>query len=370
VISPQYEKPDKLRSFVLTLRKNFANKDVIIDPQFYVGALQGPKKEGRLPEYPYYRSNLTRRSLRSPKNISLFVKDSLDYQMTLNVTHLITPTVLFNGIDEPFFEFSLQLAEASIEHYSTLSKPPPLFLSLVMSEDILKKRSSTDLLLDEITLYQASGFYIVIDHSLSSYEPQFNHMILSNLLYLTYSLSQLNNFKIIFGYSSFVGLLLHAVGATSTACGWFGTSRKFSLSRFRPSSGGRPARPRYSSIPLLNSILVTPELSACSDVGLLDKVLTGTSFDGIFRSNTTTAQWSIETSTLHHWEALTGATQVILKQGDTTNRLHYLLDSIEHARSLYVSLRKKGVQFEVRSAEAHLEKWEMAISEFIEAISI
>lgn len=372
VLSPQYEKPENLRKYVLVIAKSFERKMIVVDPQFYVTALEGPKKEGRLPEYPYYRSGLTRRQLRSPRNISRIVHKTLDYEMKLPVTQLITPTVLIQRTDESFFEFALQLAEGSMEYHSNMKGAPPLLVSLVISEDILKSRTSTDELLDGITLYDVSGFYVIVDHRFSSYDPQFKIEVLSNLLYLTYSLSELNDFKVVFGYSSFVGLLLHAVGASFTACGWFGTSKRFSVARFRPSTGGRPARPRYSSIPLLNSILVSPELSTSRDVGKLDEVLTGTSFDGGFRTNFSEAEaaWSMETSVLHHWEALTSQTNEIVSQGGIRARVDYLLGMIDEAETLYEELFGKGVQFEVGSGRGHLDKWRDAILDFREAVSL
>jgi hypothetical protein len=370
ILSPQYEKPSNLKKYVSSLSRKFPKISIVLDPQFYVAALQEPKNEGRLSEYPYYPSQLNRRTLRSTAKINDYARKTIDYQVKMRLTNMLSPTILFNSINESSFEFALQLAEASIEYHSSLTKPPRLYASIVMSEDILKSRNSTDELLDEITLLDVSGFYVLIDHASSSYHPQFNYEILTNILYLTYSLSVLNDFRVVFGYSSFVSLLLHAVGVTNTACGWFGTTKQFSINRFRPSSGGRPARPRYSSIPLLNSILVTPELSTCNHFGLLDKVLTGTSFDAVLRANTSSDSWPMSTSILHHWEALSNTTRNLLKLSDVASRLDYMLKAIEKARKLYNILKSKGVQFEMRSSDAHLDNWNNAIMDFRKRLSI
>lgn len=368
ILSPQYEKPDNLRNYVMVLRSNFPDKSVAIDPQFYVAILDEPKNEGHLPEYSYYRTGLTRRHLRSPRNIERFVQDTLGYQVQLSVTHVVTPTLCFHSVDDAFCQVALQLAEGAVEYHSTLGGAPPLYVSLVLGEDILKSRASTDDLLNEVSLYDATGFYIIIDYSVSTYDQAYNSEILANLLYLTYSLSELNDFEVVFGYTSLVGLLLHVVGAAATACGWFRTSKQFSLTRFVPTSGGRQPRPRYTSVPLLNSILINPELAGIAQLGLLDQVLTGTSFDGVFRPNPASATWPREAMTLHHWQALRDVSDRILAQGDVRSRLSYMLGLIEAARSLYGDLTKRGVQFELRSGQAQLDEWEAAINVFSERI--
>jgi len=368
ILSPQYEKPDNLRDYVMVLRNSYSDEMVMLDPQFYVAALDEPKNEGHLPEYPYYHSSITRRQLRSLRNITRFVQGTLDYQMQLSVSYMITPTLFFQGFDDVFFQFAMQLTEGSVEYHSTIRDAPPLYISLVLGDDILKSQASTDELLNEVSLYDATGFYIIIDFSVSTSDPTFSSEILANLMYLTYSLSELNEFDVVFGYTSFIGLLLHAVGATATACGWFRTSRQFSLSKFVPRAGGRQARPRYTSIPLLNSILINPELGGIADVGFLDQVLTGTSFDAVFRPNPASATWPRQAMTLHHWQALRDVIEEICRQGDTRARISYMLSLIEAARSLYADIEQRGVQFELRSGQAHLVKWADAITIFTDRI--
>lgn len=366
ILSPQYEKPDNLAKYIGSLFKRFSDIEVLVDPQFYVTNLEGDKKEGRLGEYPYYVSDITRRQLRSPNNISKYTQQVIDYQNSIHVSSIISPTIVFSNTDDAYFDYSLQFADFSIKYLRDSEIDKDLFVSLVFKQSVLENKKTVDDLLNEITLLDVKGFYIIVDHVASSYDPQFNHSILTNLLYLTYALSHLNDYDVIFGYASFVGLLLHAAGASHTACGWFTTSKQFSISRFRPSKGGQPPRERYSSIPLLNSILLNPELSSISDCIDVDRVLTGTRYDGILSPNPRRKTWNRETSALHHWQSLTQEIENILARDTFQDRIKYVLSCIDNSEDLYEELSQNGVQFETRSGPVHLSKWKMAITDLLE----
>ena len=85
------------------------------------------------------------------------------------------------------------------------------------------------------------------------------------------------------------------LGAKTISCGWFSSLRQFSIAKFenKPEGegGGRQARARYTSIPLLNSILVIPELQTIHDSGLVNKVLTNTSYDSVMQTKPGDASW-------------------------------------------------------------------------------
>ena len=125
-----------------------------------------------------------------------------------------------------------------------------------------------------------------------SYSQRYEPQALTSLLYLCYSLAELNRYRVIAGYTDMATLLMHAVGVEATASGWYGTLRQFSDHRFLPATRGGRARDRYSSLPLLNSILIT-ELDSIHAGGLITDVLSGTTYDARFQgtSNPENVAW-------------------------------------------------------------------------------
>ena len=186
--------------------------------------------------------------------------------------------------------------------------------------------------------------------------PQMDPVILENLLYLIYTLSVVNKYEVVVGYADIIGILLQAVGASASACGWFNSLRQFTLARFQPSRGGRPARSRYTSIPLLNSLLIIPELHSIYDVGMLKDVLTGTAFDSILKTDPANVNWTLDQSSMHHWEAMSN-TMKLIKKGPVKERLATMSKKIATAKALYSQLSQHGVAFEQFSGPGHLDQW-------------
>ena len=126
---------------------------------------------------------------------------------------------------------SLSLAQASIEYHPRIKRAPPLLVSLVFSENLLASEAKVDDLLDVISLWGVEGFYLVVRRS-DRYRAGMDSTQLSNLLYLGYSLADVNKFEVVCGYSDLITTLLHSVGVTATATGWHNGLRQFSLARF------------------------------------------------------------------------------------------------------------------------------------------
>ncbi len=368
IMSPRDELPKNLRAYLSALHKKYKKVPVLFDPQFYVTTIT-PVKDGNLPSYPYYHSGLTRRNFTSPESIEGYVRETLDYQAKLPISQMISPTVYFDNFNDPWSQISLSMAEGSINYHSKALKKPPLLVSLVFSENALSSSESLSEFLDIISGFKVAGFYIIVKRSSSQYMTQMEPVVLENLLYLVYVLSELNRYEVVVGYADIIGILLHAVGAKVTACGWFNSLRQFSLARFQPSTGGRAPRPRYTSIPLLNSILVLPELDLIYRAGLINDVLSGTSCDKILRPNPANAAWTPDISCLHHWEAV-HSTIKTLSHASINQRLAIMMGMIAKAQAIYARLDNRHVIFDTYSGRGHLDQWNRAIQGFKTAANI
>ena len=248
VLGPNNEKPESLRSRVETLSRLSSNPDILIDPQFYVSLLKNPK-EGNLPLYDtYYESNVTLRDL-TPKRIAKVVRSVLNFQRELPVTKLLSPTIILDNLSNRSAAIADFMAQESMEYHDSLKSPPPLLLSFVFNELALSSPDQVNEFLDMVSLYAASGFYLVVARQQSSYQQTFDSERMAAWLLILYSLGAQNKFHVVCGYTDFLGFPASAVGVSAISTGWFNPLRQFGVNRFLPSSGGRPPKDRYSSGP-------------------------------------------------------------------------------------------------------------------------
>lgn len=363
ILSPRHETPANLAAYARGLRRAYPALTVALDPQFYATTM-ARVNDGRLPDYDYYHPRLTRAAFVSPRNVQQYVREVLEYQARLQVSYLIAPTVRFDTFRDPWSQVSLSMAQQAVEHHAAVGDDSPLLLSLVFSENALNEPEAVADFLDIVSAFDATGFYLIVDRMGSGYQPHMDPTRLEQLLHMVYALTTVNEYRVIVGYCDLVGILLHAVGAHAAACGWHHGMRQFSLANLQPREGGRRALPRYTSIPLLSSIQVVPELSATHSVGRIGDVLTGTPHDGPLATNPAGAPWPAHVRCAHHWAALAAATQHVVTSGSIGRRLDTVLEMIAMGRAVFAGLESLGVSFDVRSGPAHLVQWQTAIQNF------
>lgn len=361
--SPRDEDPRSLPQTILQCSSAHPEAVMQVDPQFYATTVTSPRA-GHLPDYPHYRDGLSRASFHDPQNIQNFVKDTLDYQAMLPVGRLVAPTILFEDFNDPWSQVALMMASAAVSYHASMHSPPPLLISLLVSETALTSQGSLEQYLDQLSLLEAHGLYLIVRRNSQQYQAAFEPAPLENLLYLVYVLAEINQFEVVCGFCDFVGFLLHAVGAKATASGWYSNLRQFSLIRFLPAEGGRPPRPRYSSLPLLNSILID-DLDNIHYIGRLPVVLSGTPYDGVFSGTTSPSSvpWPPDTSALHHWAVLESSAARV-QRGTVTHRLNLCTQMLGQAEATYNSLGQSGVTFDVSSGNRHLRQWREALANF------
>ena len=371
IMGPRNERPERMSQYISNLRDEF-NDDVVIlfDPQFYVTTLPDAT-DGNLLDYPYYRSRLTRANFTSPTDLHSYAAGALEYQLELGVDRLISPTALFNDFSDPWSQIALSSAqEAMLVHQNLPGTPPPLLLSLAIDDAAFGNRDGMDEFLHIISLWDVAGFYLLIQRTDTTYPAQLNDYTLANLIKFVHGLAELNDFEVICGYSDLAGLALHAVGALATGTGWFNTLRQFSLARFQPSTGGRPANARYTSQALMNSILVLPELAAIAQAGMLDQVLSNSARDAVFSVGIPPPAWPLGEACLQHWEVLEKLASEVSSQGSTSANLTLLQGKMEAGLALYAELSELGVPFEAATGPGNLQKGLDAIQSFRGSVNL
>ena len=357
-MSPRDESPVRLASFLESIASEWPSAERLVDPQLYVGTIL-PVHAPKLSCYPHYKENLTPVSF-SPDGIRNFVSDSLEWQSTLNVSAVVSPTVLVDDLSSRWAQISMMLAQESVVQHDG-SKP--LYLSLVVWEDALRQSAFVHRWLDDLTTLEVDGFYLIVRRSSESYRQHYEPEVLISLLHICYSLAELNLYRVISGYTDMSTMLLHAVGVSGTGAGWYANLRQFSLRRFQPSSGGRQPRSRYSSSPLLNVIYMT-ELDVIFRAGQVAEVLSDTPFDERFSgpNNPENVPWTADEAALHHWQTLADISRSPI--GTPVGvRLDQAHSRIVDAIALYAQL-VNVVPFTTDTGSAHLEQWLYALDGF------
>lgn len=367
ILSPKDERRERLEECVSDIRNNFVNSWIMVDPQFYATTVSSPR-DGRLPEYDYYADHAPlSRTQFSPRQIARYVQACLDYQNDLiDLSFILSPSVLFDDFRDSWSQIALNMAEASIDHHNSLADPSPLLVSVVTSEIALRNATGMGEFLDALSGLEVSGFYLLVNRSSSSYQAAMDARAMENLLYFVHVLAQLNDYRVVVGFSDWLGFLLHAAGASATATGWHQSLRQFSMTRFEPAGGGRRPRKRYSSTPLLSNPLITPELEDIHRLGLLDNVLSGGRNDSILRTGPAAgeARWTDDFGCLAHWAAVGRAIAQVETQRRHRAKLDTALNLIDQATSLYDRLLSRGVNFEPQTGPDHLTSWRDSLLAF------
>lgn len=361
IVSPRDETPDNAQSLIASIASDYPDSVRLLDPQFHAGMIT-PANDGKLPDYDFYRPNLTRRDFIGTARYATYVADVLGFQYGLEVTAVVSPTIELLNFGDSSAQIALQLADASATHHAGQADERPLLVSFLINENTLGSRDDLDAFLDAVTVMDADGFYLMMSRASSTHNPLIEPERLAGLMYMAYILRVVNRFDVYCGYSDLLGLPLHAAGATATACGWSGTLRRFTFNRFRPSTGGRPPRPRYLSTPVLESMLIS-ELDQVFEAGLIDQFISGTDYDTDFRTEPPySVPWAGREAALHHWAALTSKINEIESMA-VEDALRTVSDWINTAETIRSDAEMLGVQFEPPSGD-HLGMWQRAIDQF------
>ena len=132
--------------------------EILVDPQFYVSTLV-PPKDGYLPQdyKEYYTAGRTSADFISAKKNRQYATGTLDVQLGLKVTTLLSPSVIFDSFSDKWCQTALTLADASVEYHAELTDAPPLLLTIIFDESALSSKGELDKFLDIVTTWAESA---------------------------------------------------------------------------------------------------------------------------------------------------------------------------------------------------------------------
>ncbi len=369
IMSPRDERRPRLEQAIRDWGSNYRDALVMFDPQFYAANLNNPR-DGHLCEFDYYDNNSgLGRTHFSGTKIQRYVKSCIDYQHKTfgnNAAYLVSPTILFDDFRDSWSQVALNMATESADHHSSLDKPQPLLISIVISETAFQSMDAVEEYLDVLTEIETRGFYVIIRRNSTSVQNAMEPGSFGRFMYFCYVLATINEYELVVGYSDWHSFLLEAAGVTHNVTGWYQNLRQFSLARFRPTSGGRRPRKRYSSAPLLSSPLITPELHDIYLANLLPHVLSGSSYDSILQNGPATGEpdWSDEISCLAHWRSLSSLSKQISAKPTPSAKIQVAEQLTQKALTLFAQLENRNVSFDPLTGPYHIKEWRESLQEF------
>ena len=186
-----------------------------------------------------------------PDEMELVVASVLEANERVGTDFVLSPTCLQRNLGDVWTPLAIQLARTTLARSER-----PVYISLVLDAGALNDWQAVDEWLDILTTFDAAGFYLVVGRSRENYPQPWDAANLANLLRLVYRLAVVNEFPILIGYSDLDGLAQTAAGATGVASGWYFSLRTFQESKWKPSTGGRAAKPRVTSPSLITPLLL------------------------------------------------------------------------------------------------------------------
>lgn len=351
ILSPGDEGRDAMRATIAGL----GNLTPLLDPQTYVYSIPGGtarchEDHGLAFDGLHWAAD--------PRAISQIVSAVLQANAELGLDRIIAPSCLQHGFGDVWTPLALQLARATVG-----ATDRDVLASLVIDETSLTNWRDVATWLDIATTLDVSGYYVVINRGPANYLAPWNPDALKNLLRVVYSLTELNRYDVVLGYSDFEGVLALAAGVSTHATGWFYSLRRFTDTKWQPSSGGRAASPRVTSEHLLTPIRAVGEADQIVQSG--DQTVIG---DANVRTRLSldAGSWSLTDSWDQHLQAVGRASSTVAAIGTLAGRVGALDSLIQGALATLTQFRNAGYVLPAQY-ETRLDGFRVALEGFASA---
>jgi len=357
ILSPKAEMPDRLEEYVIEMHTR--NVELYFDPQFYMCAFDGNIGIGKLDKYEFYpQDTITKKYLSIPRNIHDIVKRNIDYQKKIGMKTIITPNVFFENFDSRMSQIALSLANESISYMGK----EEIMISICVHENAFANFEDVKDFLDIISLFDVTGFYIIIERNMNDNPNMINSDVMANIMYFLYNLATINMYKVILGYGDYVGIPFYVTGIDSIATGWYENVKKFDRNNFEQKGAMRRPNKRYFSNRILNSLLLIPEIQMIQSQGKLGKVLSDTKYDHLMYNDLAGGAWTDTNSCIERWEAIKQILDQIDKEREVESKIDFMRDYISKAIDIYKNLPEE--YFDTKSKSTHLKVWEDGLNRF------
>lgn len=358
ILSPSDEGPVQLQQTVDIC--NSLGLRVLIDPQTYVYSVNPPGSPKR-----HIENGIESKPIHWAYDSSAIVdvvstigrmNERLDIADTL-----IAPTVMQPGFSDVWTPLALQFARASASAWGN----DRTLVSLALEEQSLSSWVLIDQWLDVITTLDVRGFYVVVQRNQSTYPaPPWRPEALSNLLRLFYILGEINGYEILWGYSDIEGLLGIAAGVSGIASGWNYGSRKFSMSKWQPSTGGRAPVPRLNLTPLLTPVKAIGEANILFNSEFRERLFSREQVEKF--SDSPFQNWSRLEAQEGHLEFCASEASRLGQVGDINVKLNLLESRFAETLEIFSDIKASGLVLDP-TYSARVEAFQESIRLFRQA---
>lgn len=317
---------------------------VLLDPQSYAYSLS-PKGSGT----HHLSHELAFTNLhwsQTAEHVEEQIKAVKDANLRIGIDGpFIAPSAYQSSLTDLWTPISIQYARSSSSEWG----PDQTFATLVIDENALASWPLVEDWLDVVTTLDVAGFYLLVSRNSPQYPPlPWNPTHLSNLLRVIYTLTELNQYALIWGYSDIDGLLGIVAGATGIASGWSYRLRQFSVNRWNeePPGGGRAATPRVHLGRLWSPVRID-EVEYLHGSSLKSRIFSK-SLSAFFDTNDFDA-WSRLQAQEHHLELLAKRANRLASLADIDDRLDVAEKELKRAITLFQEIDALGIAVERRS---------------------
>ncbi|MFD5276099.1 hypothetical protein ACFWIX_00920 [Pseudarthrobacter sp. NPDC058362] len=362
VLSPTDEEPGTMELTVARLKARGIRP--LLDPQTYLYTA-GVDLGGRCHAEHGLNFSPIRWS-QSPRDVESVIASVGLANSEVGIDAIIAPSVLQSSFDDIWTPLGVQYARAAAEAWPGRE----VYASAVFEEMAFGGWEQINDWLDEITTIDLTGFYLLTNHRTAAAYPAIGWDAdrLANTMRMIYTLTEINDYELLWGYSDIEGLLGIAAGATGSATGWHNSLRRFSVDKWRPKSGGAQPIPRRFVNSLLSPLRLDGELSAIPTVGA-GALPSGSGADLHFQNYIDDPEsWKRGIAQKHHMVSVAGLVTELATLS-VPLRLDTVQSWISSSLQLFETLSKQNLVFE-RSYVNKLRVLARAVETFREAEGI
>lgn len=370
ILGAGYEVPSSLEESAIAVLRHGAK--LLVDPQLYILSIPDHEPPKKLHRYQWFPQGATLVRL-SPREVIRVVESALQFQLDIQASALIAPTPILHDLDRTW----ASLYHLFASHATEMDLDRPLYLTLVVPEDVLADWEQTRHLLDLVTTFDVDGFYFIVSHRTQYHPLRWDTGTLARAgLVVAQLTSEQNDYEVIVGYAGVAGFFLRCVGAQAFASGWSSSLQRFHESRWQPGGFGAPPLSRFASPKALGNLFVdtdVDELLKVDDPTFDPRdLIAGTMGDelrALFPDRK--GDWTRGQFNLSHFETCNALDSLV--EGDLLpDRVQNLIERAEFGISLFARAKRvaPAIRWQYDTGPGHLQTWQAAATELAEELGV
>jgi len=338
VLSPRDLNDKQLRALAADVAGIEGGK-TLLDPQFYV-----PHSDhDRLCSHGYWPAEFASGSFFQGPEMEYLVRELVSLNKDLGTDAIILPGMLADPVDDLW----LAHHQSFLTTARSLAGDNKVYATLALSADTVRSREQVNTLLEEVTRWNADGYYIVCEHPNGEYLVR-DAIWLAHVLDLTAGL-RLGGAQVILGYCNHQMLAARVAGANAICSGTWMNVRSFPPEKFNKDYEEEiRRRATWYYCPQALSEYKTPSLDVAYEQGVLDPMKPPTQLDGGYVAQLfdgvqpSSVRFSEQAAFRHFLHSLRGQAHALAAGGyDEARQEHE--QTLTDAEHLLGTLRSNGV---------------------------